>query len=76
MSNEHLSDSAVQQKAESEIVSALAEQLDVPGGLHPRRVATLGGTYVQLDACSDDDSILVEAYASGSCLKWSDGWPS
>ena len=69
MVSEHLSDSAVQQCAESAIVSALAEQLDVRGGLRSKRIATLGDTYVQLDACSNDDSILVEAYARQGKLK-------
>ena len=69
MASEHLSDSSVQQKAEGAIVNALVEQLHFQGPLKPKRVAALGGCYVQLDACSDDESILVEAYARQGRLK-------
>ncbi|WP_353952524.1 hypothetical protein V6K52_03505 [Knoellia sp. S7-12] len=69
MTNEHLSDSAVQRNAESAIVEALAAQLGCKGELKPKRVSVLGGSYVQLDACSDDERILVEAYARQGKLK-------
>ena len=44
------------------IVEALAAQLGFEGALKPKRVTVLGGGYVQLDACSDDEPILAEAY--------------
>ncbi|GAA2736414.1 hypothetical protein GCM10009867_21050 [Pedococcus aerophilus] len=69
MTSEHLSDSAVQRNAEGAIVEALSTQIGFEGALKPKRVAVLGGGFVQLDACSDDDSILVEAYARQGKLK-------
>lgn len=69
MMSEHLSDSAVQRNAEGAIVEALAKQLSFEGSLKPKRMAVLGGGYVQLDACSEDDRILVEAYARQGKLK-------
>ncbi len=68
MTSEHVSDSAVQREAEAHIVSALAAQLGLPGALRPRRV-DLAGSYVQLDACAEDESVLVEAYARQGKLK-------
>lgn len=65
----HLSDSAVQRNAEGAIVAALAAKLGFEGALKPKRVRVLGGGFVQLDACSDDESILVEAYARQGKLK-------
>ena len=69
MTSKHLSDSAVQKDAEGAIVEALAIQLEFKGALKPRRVAVRGGGFVQLDACSDDQSILVEAYARQGKLR-------
>ena len=69
MTSEHLSDSAVQRNAEGAIVEALAAQLGFEGALKPKRVTVLGGSFVQLDACSDDESILVEAYARQGKLR-------
>jgi hypothetical protein len=59
----------VQQKAEEAIVGALAERLGMPGALHPRRLPVVGGSFVQLDACSEDESVLVEAYARQGTLR-------
>lgn len=69
MTSEHLSDSAVQRNAEGAIVQALAKRLGFEGALKAKRVAVLGGGYVQLDACSEDDRILVEAYVRQGKLK-------
>ena len=69
MTNEHLSDSTVQRDAEAAIVEALATRLGFEGALKPRRMTVLGGSFVQLDACSDDERILVEAYARQGKLK-------
>ncbi|QKE85725.1 hypothetical protein [Arthrobacter sp. NEB 688] len=69
MTSEHLSDSAVQRSAESAIVEALTAQLGLEGALKPKRVTVLGGSFVRLDACSDDESILVEAYARQGKLR-------
>jgi len=69
VTSEHLSDSTVQQKAEAAIISALAEHLGVPDSLRPRKLSTPGGSSVQLDACSEDKSVLVEAYARQGKLK-------
>lgn len=69
MTSGHLSNSAVQQKAEASIISALAKQLDVSGSLTPRKVTVLGGSFVQLDACTEGEGIMVEAYARQGPLK-------
>ncbi len=63
MANDHMSDSTVQRNAEAAIINSLAESLGTPGALKPKRVAVPGGAFVELDASSDDDSVLVEAYA-------------
>ncbi|WP_270888934.1 hypothetical protein [Pedococcus sp. 5OH_020] len=69
MTSDHQSDSAVQRNAETAIVEALATKLGFKGALSPKRVTVPGGSFVQLDACSDDESILVEAYARQGRLK-------
>lgn len=69
MASNHLSDSTVQQNAELAIINSLAEQLGMPGALYPKKLPAPGGAFVQLDACSDDNSVLVEAYARQGKLK-------
>lgn len=69
MATNHQSDSRVQRQAEAVIVHALAAQLGLDGALHPKRLPTLGGTFVQVDACSQDGNVLVEAYARQGVLK-------
>lgn len=69
MTSAHLSDSAVQRNAEGAIVEALATHLGFKGELRPKRVTLIGGGFVQLDGCSDDESILVEAFARQGKLK-------
>ncbi|MGH2777391.1 MAG: hypothetical protein ACRDJB_01955 [Actinomycetota bacterium] len=65
----HLSDSAVQRAAEVKIVQQLATELGVallPGG---RIQIGGGGAYVQVDARSAHDDVIVEAYARQGALK-------
>lgn len=69
MASNHLSDSTVQKNAELAIINSLAEQLGMAGALSPKKLPTPGGAFVQLDACSDDNSILVEAYARQGKLR-------
>lgn len=58
-------DSREQRDAEALMVEALAAQLGVP--LAPRRLDLSDGVRVELDAASDDLSVLVEACAHQGC---------
>ena len=69
MADKHQSDSAVQQDAERAIITALAEQLGIHRELRPQKVSAPGGSFVQLDACTEDGGVLVEAYARQGKLK-------
>ncbi len=60
-------DSREQQEAEREMVAALASQLGV--ALAPRRVEFGSDVRVELDAASDDLSVLVEAWAHQGPVK-------
>lgn len=51
------------------IIHALADLLGMPGSLRPKTLPTPGGSFVQLDACSEDNGVLVEAYARQGRLK-------
>jgi len=66
---EHLSSSAVQTKAEKEIVASLATILDIGLKQQPGKIALQGGVYIEVDAVTDDDGIVVEAYARQGRLK-------
>jgi hypothetical protein len=64
----HLSDSAVQRDAEAMIVAELGAQFGIsllPGG----RLQVGGGAHVQVDARSENNGVLVEAYARQGALK-------
>ena len=67
MRESHASDSAEQRDAESLMVALLAERIGMP--LSPRTVDLGDGRRVQLDAASEDLTVLVEAYARHGRLK-------
>lgn len=63
----HASDSTQQRLAEVEIIRLLSVELGLvlgPGG----RIPVAPGAHVAVDARSDDDSVLVEAYARQGAL--------
>ena len=66
---EHLSSSAVQTKAEKEIVASLATMLHIGLKQQPGKIALQGGVYIEVDAATDDGGIVVEAYARQGRLK-------
>lgn len=57
----HASDSAAQRDAEPAILARASEHFEKT--LRPRKVTTPEGGKVQLDGISDDNSVIVEAYA-------------
>ena len=63
----HVSDSAVQRRAEEVIRLALADRLGVT--LEPRTIKLAAGAPVQVDAASPDDRILGEIFARQGTLK-------
>jgi hypothetical protein len=65
--NPHVSDSAVQRKAELVIRERLAERLGV--ALSPRTVRLAAGAPVQVDASSPDGTVLAEIFARQGELK-------
>jgi hypothetical protein len=67
MKESHASDSAEQREAESLMVGILAERIGIP--LSPRTVDLGDGRRVELDAASEDLTVLVEAYARHGRLK-------
>lgn len=67
MIESHASDSAEQREAESLMVGLLAERIGIP--LSPRTVDLGDGRRVELDAASEDLTVLVEAYARHGRLK-------
>ncbi|MGW0504090.1 hypothetical protein [Micromonospora sp. NPDC003241] len=64
----HQSNSATQNRAEAEIVAALAESLGVVLS-RPGRIALASGASIELDAATADMSVVVEAYARQGKLK-------
>lgn len=70
-SGDHPSNSAVQARAEAEIVAAAAKELGVEllRELDVRRVPVGGGACVEVDASTRDHSTVVEAYARQGKLK-------
>lgn len=63
----HVSDSAVQRRAEDVIRGVLAARLGVE--LTPRTINLSGGAPVQVDAASADGSLLIEIFARQGMLK-------
>jgi len=66
---EHLSNSAVQLKAANEIIAALGADLGVAFSRRPRRIQLSTGANVEVDAATEDEKIVVEAYARQGKLK-------
>ena len=66
---EHLSSSAVQTKAETEIVCALALKCGIELVHQPEKIPLGGGVYVEVDGATPDRSVVVEAYARQGKLK-------
>lgn len=60
----HQSNSATQNRAEAEIVAALARSLGVALS-KPGRIVLAGGASIEVDAATADMSVIVEAYAAG-----------
>jgi hypothetical protein len=63
----HVSDSAVQRRAEEVIRDLLARRLGIP--LAPRTIELQAGAPVQVDAASDDGTVLAEIFARQGPLK-------
>jgi hypothetical protein len=63
----HVSDSAVQRRAEAVIRELLSERLGVP--LTPRTIKLQAGAPVQVDAASVDGTVLAEIFARQGALK-------
>jgi hypothetical protein len=63
----HVSDSAVQRRAEEVIRGLLARRLGVP--LAPRTIKLAAGAPVQVDAASNDGKVLAEIFARQGPLK-------
>lgn len=66
---EHLSSSAVQTRAETEIVCALARKWGIELVPQPDKIPLGGGVYVEVDGATPDLSVVVEAYARQGKLK-------
>jgi hypothetical protein len=69
VSPEHLSSSAVQTEAETEILCALASKCGIELVHHPEKILLGGGVYVEVDGATPDRSVVVEAYARQGKLK-------
>lgn len=63
----HLSDSAVQRRAETAILSKVAEHFATP--LAPKTFTLRAGTRVQIDGAAADNSLFVEVFARQGFLK-------
>ncbi len=63
----HVSDSAVQRRAEEVIRDLLSQRIGVP--LKPRTIKLAAGAPVQVDAASDDGKVLAEIFARQGSLK-------
>lgn len=63
----HPSDSAAQRDAEPLMIAAIAEAIDVP--LTKRRVELANGAWCEIDGVSEDERVLVEAYAHQGDVK-------
>jgi hypothetical protein len=64
-----LSDSAVQRRAEADIIAALAAMEGLRFIEGPSRIALTGDVWVEVDARTEDGSVFVEAYARQGSLK-------
>jgi hypothetical protein len=69
MPDHELSDSAVQRRAEADIIAALAAEEGLRFIEKPGRIALTGDVWVEVDARTDDGSVFVEAYARQGLLK-------
>jgi hypothetical protein len=67
--NTPMSSSAVQTKAEEKIVAAVAAARDITLICKPGKVALTGGVFIEVDAVTPDESVVVEAYARQGKLK-------
>ncbi|UUY05746.1 hypothetical protein LRS13_09560 [Svornostia abyssi] len=65
--NGHVSDSAVQRRAEEVIRALLSDRLGIP--LVPRTIQLKAGAPVQVDAASPDGTVLAEIFARQGALK-------
>jgi hypothetical protein len=66
---EHLSSSAVQTEAETEIVCALAREWGIELVPQPAKIPLRGGVYVEVDGATPNLTVVVEAYARQGKLK-------
>ena len=69
MPDPELSDSAVQRRAEADIIAALAAEESLSFIERPGRVALTGDVWIEVDARTADGSVFVEAYARQGSLK-------
>ena len=69
MPDHELGDSAVQRRAEADIIAALAAEEGLRFIEKPGRIALTGDVWVEVDARTEDGSVFVEAYARQGLLK-------
>ncbi|MEJ7630697.1 MAG: hypothetical protein WKF54_14005 [Nocardioidaceae bacterium] len=67
--SEHLSSSVVQTMAEDKIVAAVAAARGIHLIWKPGKITLAGGVYIEVDAATADESVVVEVYARQGKLK-------
>jgi hypothetical protein len=66
---EQLSNSNVQSRAADEIIAALNRKLEIAFSPRPLRIQLSSGAHIEVDAATDDEKIVAEAYARQGKLK-------